>query len=253
MCLFDVRRIFQAVQRLSRRDLEALLAFVYDAATLERDRPFAPALLARLHELVPAAELVSYAEIDWQRQRILYVANQELDGTDFDPGGDYWQLHQEHPVCERFVRTGQLSATTISDVLPTRKWLERELYAVTFDPFKYEIDFRLPVRAHYTQTFLLHSSRRDFTERDRLVLDLLRPHLQLVDETFAGRAAIADELPLTPREREVLGWVAHGKTNADVAQILWISPGTVRKHLENAYEKLGVRTRTAAVARLRGD
>jgi DNA-binding CsgD family transcriptional regulator len=39
--------------------------------------------------------------------------------------------------------------------------------------------------------------------------------------------------------------------NAEVAEALWISPGTVRKHLENAYAKLGVRTRTAAVARFR--
>jgi DNA-binding CsgD family transcriptional regulator len=46
--------------------------------------------------------------------------------------------------------------------------------------------------------------------------------------------------------------VERGKTNAEIAEILWLSPNTVRKHLENAYGKLGVRTRTAAVARLRG-
>jgi DNA-binding CsgD family transcriptional regulator len=38
--------------------------------------------------------------------------------------------------------------------------------------------------------------------------------------------------------------------NAEVARMLWISPGTVRKHLENAYEKLDVHTRTGAVAAL---
>ena len=43
-----------------------------------------------------------------------------------------------------------------------------------------------------------------------------------------------------------------GKTNGEIAQILWISPLTVRKHLENSYEKLGVRTRTGAVARVLG-
>jgi DNA-binding CsgD family transcriptional regulator len=57
---------------------------------------------------------------------------------------------------------------------------------------------------------------------------------------------------LTAREREILGWVARGKTNPEIARVLWISPGTVRKHLENVYDKLGVHTRTAAAARFLG-
>jgi DNA-binding CsgD family transcriptional regulator len=61
-----------------------------------------------------------------------------------------------------------------------------------------------------------------------------------------------DARRLTPREREVLAWVARGKRNAEVAELLCLSPGTVRKHLENVYAKLGVNTRTAAVARLLG-
>jgi DNA-binding CsgD family transcriptional regulator len=58
-----------------------------------------------------------------------------------------------------------------------------------------------------------------------------------------------DELGLTAREQQILAWVARGKTNPEIAEILWISPSTVRKHLENVYAKLGVRTRTAAAAR----
>jgi DNA-binding CsgD family transcriptional regulator len=61
-----------------------------------------------------------------------------------------------------------------------------------------------------------------------------------------------DELGLTARERQVLAWVARGKTNPEVAEILWVSPTTVRKHLENVYAKLGVHTRTAAVTRFLG-
>src|SRR2546430_239560 len=57
---------------------------------------------------------------------------------------------------------------------------------------------------------------------------------------------------LSVREREVLAHVADGLTNAEVARVLTISPETVRKHLENAYEKLGVHTRTAAVAAVAG-
>ena len=58
-----------------------------------------------------------------------------------------------------------------------------------------------------------------------------------------------DELGLTAREREILTWLARGGTNSEIAEALWIAPTTVRKHLENVYAKLGVRTRTAAATR----
>jgi DNA-binding NarL/FixJ family response regulator len=53
---------------------------------------------------------------------------------------------------------------------------------------------------------------------------------------------------LTPREAEVLSWLAKGKTNRDMAEILGMSPRTVNKHLEHVFEKLGVETRAAAAA-----
>jgi DNA-binding response OmpR family regulator/DNA-binding CsgD family transcriptional regulator len=56
------------------------------------------------------------------------------------------------------------------------------------------------------------------------------------------------EVPLTPRETEVLSWLAKGKTNRDIADILGMSPRTVNKHLEHIFEKLGVETRSAATA-----
>jgi len=61
-----------------------------------------------------------------------------------------------------------------------------------------------------------------------------------------------DAVSLTAREREVLAWVARGKTNSEIARLLWLAPSTVAKHLENIYSKLGVKTRTAAVARFLG-
>ena len=51
---------------------------------------------------------------------------------------------------------------------------------------------------------------------------------------------------LTAREAEVLHWVARGKTNRDVGDILGLSPRTVTKHMEHILPKLGVETRTAA-------
>jgi DNA-binding response OmpR family regulator len=57
-----------------------------------------------------------------------------------------------------------------------------------------------------------------------------------------------DEAALTPRETEVLSWLAKGKTNRDIAEILGMSHRTVNKHLEHIFEKLGVETRAAAAA-----
>ncbi|MFO1501671.1 MAG: response regulator transcription factor [Verrucomicrobiota bacterium] len=56
-------------------------------------------------------------------------------------------------------------------------------------------------------------------------------------------------LGLTPRVAEVLLWVAQGKTNADIATILGISESTVKKHLLEIFENLGVETRSAATLR----
>jgi DNA-binding CsgD family transcriptional regulator len=53
---------------------------------------------------------------------------------------------------------------------------------------------------------------------------------------------------LTQRETEVLAWVAEGKSNNDVGIILGIRSVTVKKHLEHIFQKMGVETRTAAVA-----
>jgi DNA-binding NarL/FixJ family response regulator len=64
-----------------------------------------------------------------------------------------------------------------------------------------------------------------------------------------GGAQARGALPtLTPRETEVLSWLAKGKTNRDIADILGMSHRTVNKHLEHIFEKLGVETRAAAAA-----
>lgn len=62
-------------------------------------------------------------------------------------------------------------------------------------------------------------------------------------ETGPGRIRRA---ALTPRETEVLYWLARGKTNRDIADICGMKPRTVTKHVEHIFEKLGVETRAAA-------
>lgn len=77
--------------------------------------------------------------------------------------------------------------------------------------------------------------------------------LRLTSEDADAQAAILRrQFALTPREAEVLLWIAHGKSNRDIGDILGLSPRTVNKHLEQIYVKLGVENRaSAAVAALR--
>jgi len=61
-------------------------------------------------------------------------------------------------------------------------------------------------------------------------------------------AVLEEDLHITSREAEVLLWIAHGKTNREIAEILEMSPRTVNKHLEQMYPKIGADNRTAAAS-----
>lgn len=61
-------------------------------------------------------------------------------------------------------------------------------------------------------------------------------------------ARLREKFSVTTREADVLLWIANGKTNREIGQILEMSPRTVNKHLEQVFRKLGVENRTAAAA-----
>ncbi|NGP18086.1 helix-turn-helix transcriptional regulator [Devosia chinhatensis] len=60
---------------------------------------------------------------------------------------------------------------------------------------------------------------------------------------------LRQQFGLTQRESEVLLWIARGKANRDIGEILGLSPRTVNKHLEQVYAKLGVENRASAAIR----
>jgi len=51
---------------------------------------------------------------------------------------------------------------------------------------------------------------------------------------------------LTPREAEVMAWVAQGKSNGDIATLLDMSERTVKHHVSQCFQKMGVENRSAA-------
>lgn len=100
------------------------------------------------------------------------------------------------------------------------------------------IGFR--VGADLTAQISLDRRRREFTQRDLALLQLVAPLLQRL-----LRERPTPHLPasVTVQERRVLMHVATGASNAESARALFIAPSTVRKHLEHVYAKLGVHNR----------
>jgi DNA-binding CsgD family transcriptional regulator len=83
----------------------------------------------------------------------------------------------------------------------------------------------------------------------RLVHDNGHVLLLLTERSTTIDLAPFIALGLTQREAEVLSWLAQGQTDGEIGTIIGSRPKTVGKHLERIYKKLGVETRTAAVAR----
>ena len=89
---------------------------------------------------------------------------------------------------------------------------------------------------------------RAFGEREKFLLTLVSPHVvESYRRSQATRSGTASTL--TPRQRQLLHLVSEGWTNAQIARRTNLSEATVRTHLANIYSRLGVRSRTEAVAR----
>src|SRR6476469_904915 len=95
------------------------------------------------------------------------------------------------------------------------------------------------------QIMLWRADGSDFSERDRLLLTMIRPHLVTIRDATLRRDA--EPPPLTGRQRQLVSLIAAGLTNRQIARQLGLSEHTVRKHVENILQRLQVSSRTAAV------
>lgn len=165
---------------------------------------------------------------------------------DPDAEAAFWQLFWASPFCTFDQRPGMRNEVVVQqDFHPGRRWRATPMYLDCLGRAPVEAEALLPLAAPTDvsrRLLLVRQIARDFDEDDRLVLRLLRPHL----DAAQGRAARGQ---LTPRQREVLGLAARGATYDRIGHRLDIAPATVRKHLENAYARLGARGRAEAVTR----
>lgn len=157
-----------------------------------------------------------------------------------------------HPLVRYHLGHPHGSAWRISDSLSTREFRAGGLYSEYYRRIGMDHAVAVPlfVDKGLLVSFVLNRVGRDFSDRECALLDLVRGPLS----AFYREARTRDlrgfaALPITARERDVLTWLAAGKTDREIALILNANPRTVQKHLQHIYEKLGVETRTAAVMR----
>jgi DNA-binding CsgD family transcriptional regulator len=246
---------------LARGDERRILGFLAEAESFGGEHPFEGEFLAQLGTLVPA-QWIGFVYGPAPRYSGLVRPGDEHVADEVDWTAIDWPvLQDEVPTFAHLEHN--FGVVKISDFLNLRQLRRSRAYELVLDPLGLEhwLSLRLPIATGMAQ-FMFDRSGRDFTERDREVLITLTPHLvrlyQAAEMRQRLRAALALQgtrplLPqLTPREHEILELVAEGHTNREIAERLWISAGTVRKHLDNVYAKLGVHTRTAAAAFLHG-
>jgi DNA-binding CsgD family transcriptional regulator len=173
------------------------------------------------------------------------------------------QHFREHPLVQVHGERLHPHVHRISDSLPLPRFQCTPLYADYYRRIGIDHVLALPLhQGHgWLVSWVLNRRGRDFSDREAALLDQVRAPLArlFAQSAWAPRAAAAPSIeraptlsalaPLTPREREVLQWVAAGKTDRDIAAIVGASVRTVHKHLQHIYAKLGVETRTAAVMR----
>ena len=226
------------------------------------DRAFARHGVASLRRLV-ASEIttLSVCDLDTGHRRVVSDVSGAISSAQVEAFDRHFH---EHPLVREHGRNASAVTRRISDLVSAADFRRTPLFNDYYRPIGLNHAMAVPihVRRNVLVSFVFNRSGRDFSDRDRACLESIRPHLgnlyRLSDEIEGPRAAwgvpppargALAEVPLTAREREVLRWLAGGKTDRDIGDILGISPRTVHKHLQRIYEKLGVETRTAAVVR----
>ncbi len=239
--------------RISERDLAGAFQLLSKAVPEDGqngDGVFGGEFLECFRRLIHA-DWASYDEIDMSDcSELRYIATAEL--IEAPEAADEW-VWSDYPLDARTNRANP-RALKLSDFYRPTELRETPAYRLFLRPCGFADELRVYLESPLGEARLFSFERgpKAFGERERTLLELLRTHLSIIRDHFDLRALIPSDdtdARLTPREAEVLGWVARGSTNKEVATILGVSPHTIRTQLERVFEKLDVHTRTAAVAK----
>lgn len=193
-CMYRRRRM----ERLRQRDLNAFLRCLQDAYAIRDLDRFPGQVGFALERLIPNDYYV-YAEVDGQTRKTVLATSYPAIETIlpnfqeiFDRCGHENPLPAAHQTCA--------GALKISDFLSQRQFRRLALYSELFKPggVNYQMSVVLPGKPGTLRGIVVNRGARDFSERERVLLDLLRPHL-------AQARRNAEILDLLRRALEVTG------------------------------------------------
>jgi DNA-binding CsgD family transcriptional regulator len=231
-----------AMDGLTEREIHQLLDLVGTAGWSGNGSPFGLETIDALVEAVPAD---AAAYVEWRFGGPCEVRVSRMDLA--DGFGEAIAATCSSYALQDVLHAQAVQALRISDAVSMRTLRKSPFYAAVMRPSGMEHEIKLWLTAplgHARYFELSRAPGRDFSDRERNFLTLLRPHL---NDLRSRWERYTRSPPLTDRELDVVALVAEGLTNKQISRRLFISPATVRTHLEHVYDKLGVRTRAGAV------
>jgi DNA-binding NarL/FixJ family response regulator len=245
---------FSVMDRPQMRPARRLLDFVAEAesAALSDWTDARELILSGLTKLIPCDVAVC---CEGPGPSLVWTAT---DPTVVEPRVrelDFWlSCYAQLPWLVPWDRVAEEVAVRFSDRISQRAFRRTPVHDYFFRPFGLDhvVGARVALPTGQLIDFVCESGGRDFADPDVSLLERLRPYLgAILCRAQAGALALhlRSTFALTRREAEVLALLTRGRSNRAIAATLFVSPGTVRKHLEHLYTKLAVKTRTEAANR----
>jgi DNA-binding CsgD family transcriptional regulator len=212
--------------QLGEDDYHLLLSCIEGLHHCRRLEDFPKRSLAELQRLVPS-RLACYAEIDYVRSRAINVFDPPLP---YERTEESWvrALH-DHPVLNYFTGTGDGQALKISDFVNENDYHQLDVYRTIYRVTGAEdqMGFGVSIKSSFVMGFAFDRGERSFTERDRVHLNLIRPHViqaYLHLEELAGCHDLQRDLQTALRENGVGVLILNG-----AREIVHATPGVWQK------------------------
>jgi DNA-binding CsgD family transcriptional regulator len=244
------------VKRIDPRRWRPLFDAVYEINTAKDHADFSSAVISAMDRLIPS-DLCLVSVLDRRTGQITATMSKPNPHNEAEMQY-YSENPHQNPLVAYWEGSGRTHARRMTDVIAVAKWKRHPFYLNCLARNRYLYQLALPVNVDAQTVAALSFDRieRDFTVRQRALLDLFGPHfrhawlrheqpaLQKVNHPLSVRQRFR-ALGLTLREADTLFWMAEGKQNREIARTLGLSLFTVQEYVGNILRKLRVPNRHA--------